>query len=329
MPGNASYLVIAGLAILIAFVLLGPRPRINVDSRPSPPVPNQLAEMDQWLLDQESRFDDIVDGAEKAIYWANPEQPESTEVAIVYLHGLSATRQEISPVPEDVAKALNANIYMARIDGHGRGSAAMGDFGADEWITSTWEAWHVAKTLGNKVIIIGTSTGVTLASWLINQPGVSDQVESMVFVSPNYGPKDSSSAALTYPWAETWVPWIKGDTHSWEPKNEMQAKYWTTSYPVRALHQMQALVEWARNQDYSGINIPTLFIYSDYDEVVEPKYTDEIYLQWGGAKERMNIDYMDNSSNHVIAGDILAPENNQLLVERIGRFIAKHKPGMS
>ncbi|MBT6096855.1 MAG: hypothetical protein HOH05_00610 [Marinovum sp.] len=77
------------------------------------------SDLDNYLKTAESKLPDIVPGTEKRIIWhGKPHQ--KTPVSIVYLHGFSASSEEIRPVPDQVAQSLGANLYFARLTGHGR-----------------------------------------------------------------------------------------------------------------------------------------------------------------------------------------------------------------
>ena len=109
-------------------------------------------DLEAYLANEEHHFSDITPGAEKRIIWAGAAGAR-TPFAVVYLHGYSATSEEIRPVPDEVAKALGANLFFTRFTGHGRGGAAMGQATAGDWINDTAEALAIGKRLGDKVIV--------------------------------------------------------------------------------------------------------------------------------------------------------------------------------
>ena len=154
------------LAILLVFALLllwflGPRIIID-ETFQSVQLPKDL---NHYLNQSESRFSNIREGLNKEILWANAEEKQ-TEYSIVYLHGFSASRQEISPVMEKVADALGANLFFTRLSGHGQTTEALSESTPKEWFQDATEALEIGKRLGEKVILVGTSTGATLALWL-------------------------------------------------------------------------------------------------------------------------------------------------------------------
>lgn len=104
----------------------------------------------------------LVPGAEKTIIWANDSR-EKTPLSIIYLHGFSATCRETAPVFDRVAEKLGANLFYTRLTGHGRDSEAMGEVTLNAFLNDAMEAWEIGRTIGEEVIIVGTSTG---ALWL-------------------------------------------------------------------------------------------------------------------------------------------------------------------
>ncbi len=310
--------------VLILMVVLGPRPKFNPVVN-NPNLPERLELLSDYVVEQEAAFDDLIEGAERKVVFANPESPEKTEFVVLYVHGLSSSRQEISPMPERIANALGANAYLERLPGHGRGTAAMSEVTANDWGQEIWNGYKIAKSLGHKIIIIGTSTGASLSTWLVQQPGVSDHVSHLIMLSPNFKVNNPVSYLLSWPWSKTWVPWVIGKERSFEPKNDLQAKYWTTRYAVSVTNEMQGLLDWVNRSDLKSIKTPTLFVYSNQDKVVDSTLTDKHFLNWSEPKSRVQPQVSDPSAtNHVIVGDILAPENNDWFEKVVLDFISKY-----
>nr|WP_287339345.1 hypothetical protein [Mesorhizobium sp.] len=94
-----------------------------------------------------------------------------TPLSIVY----SASKGEVRPLPDEVADQLDANLYT-RLTGHGQGGAAMADGSVNAWINDYEEALAIGRAIGDKVIVIATSTGGSLAAWAATQPGASEGV---------------------------------------------------------------------------------------------------------------------------------------------------------
>ncbi|CAN0582233.1 unnamed protein product, partial [Ectocarpus sp. 12 AP-2014] len=137
----------------------------------------------------ESAFDDITPGVEKRVVWADGFYERRTPVSVVYIHGFTATSEEIRPVPDRVAGALGANLFFTRLAGHGRPGDALRDVTAVDWVADTAEALAAGRAVGDKVVIIATSTGGTLAALAALEPEMFKDVAALILVSPNFGPK--------------------------------------------------------------------------------------------------------------------------------------------
>lgn len=274
--------------------------------------------VDAYLEQIEGRFDDITPGVKKQVIWhAQPE--EKAAWSVVYLHGFSATSQEIRPVPDDVAAALEANLVFTRLRGHGRSGEAMAEAQVRDWIHDTSEAIAIAKKTSDRVLIISTSTGGTLAAAAAVDEAQMAGVAGIVLISPNFAVNNPFAPLLTWPAARYWLPSVGGAERSFEPRNEGQARYWTTRYPSVAALPMGALVKAVMALDLSAAQVPALFIYSKDDRVVVPAATDDVVARWGGLTQiiQPNLGPEDDPFNHVIAGDIMSPSQTDITVDRI------------
>jgi esterase/lipase len=306
------------IGILVIVFLLGPKPKIDTHIKPI----HLPADLDQYLAESESRYSDIIPGTEKTIIWAN-DRKNKTPLSIVYLHGYSATWQEIAPLSNELAAELNTNLFYTRLSGHGRSGAAMAEPTVNDWLNDAMEAFEIGRRLGDKVIIIGTSTGCPLAIWLAERSDTDDAL-AYVLISPNFAPRDSKSEILTLPWARQFAPLILGSTYSWTPYNEGHARYWTHNYPSAALVTMMGLVKFVRETDFGSIKKPVLVIYSPKDNVINPQEVERKFVQIGSeVKEIQPIVNNGDPDNHVLAGDILAPNNTETVKKLILNFISR------
>ena len=280
------------------------------------------AGVDAYLAAREAAFDDITPGVEKQVIWAGAPEAE-TEWAVLYIHGFSASAQEIRPVPDRVAEALGANLVFTRLQGHGRTGEALAEATVAGWMADLAEALAVARKVGEKVLVISTSTGGTLAAAAALDKQLSKDVAALAFVSPNFGINNSAASLLTLPAARYWLPPLVGRERSFEPANEGQATYWTTTYPSVAVLPMAALVKEVVALDFSATKIPALFWYSEEDQVVVPEATKAVAKAWGGPHYVVHplMKEGDDPFAHVVAGDIMSPNQTQLAIDGIVYFV--------
>ena len=280
------------------------------------------ADVDAYFAGQEARFEDITPGTERRVIW-HAARDEKTPLVLVYVHGFSATSEEIRPVPDRVAEALGANLVYTRLQGHGRDGAALAQATAQGWVNALAEALNVARRIGDDVVVMGTSTGGTVMAALADQPDVMADVKGMIFVSPNFGIKSPAAKLLTWPAARYWVPVVAGKDRSFEPANAAHATYWTHAYPTVAVMQMAALVKEVFEKDHGKALVPSLFWFSEGDQVVEAARTQDVATRWG-REARVDIQQPMAGSDpqeHVIAGDIRSPAENERTIEAFVQFI--------
>ena len=294
-------------------------PRETLDARATFDASALPDDLDAWLATREAVFADITPGAQKRIVWAGAAGAK-TPLAVVYLHGFSATLEEVRPLPDEVAQGLGANLYFARLAGHGRPGAAIGQVVAEDWITDLDEALAIGHRLGDRVLLIATSTGGTLATLAAIDPARAGGLAGVVLISPNYRLRSGlAQGILDAPFASLWGPLVAGPERSFAPLNAEHAKWWTTRYPTAALFPMATLMRHVRTLDPGAATVPALFLYSPDDRVVDPTTTAAIAAAWGAAAatEHPVLTAADDPWAHVIAGRILSPGQTVPMVATI------------
>ncbi|WP_245307896.1 hypothetical protein [Hoeflea sp. IMCC20628] len=103
----------------------------------------------------------------------------------------------------------------------------------------------------------------------------------------------------------------------------MRTRFWTTEYPSLALLQMAMLVDLAKAVDVRKISIPSLFVYSPQDQVIQAELASKRAAAWGGPSETIEVTDSDDPNNHVIAGDALSPSTTDRLAKQTAAWIAK------
>lgn len=311
--------IFALIVLAAAIFLIGPRP--PTDETIHFRADSLGANIEAYLSSNETKIANLIPGAEKEIIWDNPVTKTKTPLVIIYLHGFSATKMEVRPVPDNVAKSLGANLYFARLTGHGVGGHGLGETTMNDWVNDLAEAIAIGEQLGEKIVFLTTSTGGTLAILGTKFPHLMTKVSGMVLLSPNFAVHGVSNDLMNMPWGTTLLPLVFGEERSRKPENEQHAKWWTTSYPTKAVFSLAALLRQVEAIDKSKITLPALFVYSKNDQTVQPSATDDVVKIWGGSAEVMIVETPEDTSNHVIAGDIRNPTMTKLVSERIIQWI--------
>jgi pimeloyl-ACP methyl ester carboxylesterase len=299
-------IILAFVVVVGAIALFGPREDVDLSATFDPAVFGD--DLDTYFADAEAKFSDIVEGTQKRVIWAG-EAGAKTPVSVLYIHGFSATSEEIRPVPDKLADALGANLIFTRLSGHGRSGDAMTEPTAADWMMDTAEAFAAARMVGEKVVVVSTSTGGTLVAAAALHDDLMKHVAGTIFVSPNFKLNSGAAVILTWPGVRWWGPIVAGAQRSFETLNAGHEAYWTNSYPTVALMPMAALVKHVDGLDLSASKVPALFVISDQDKVVSPVKNREVAEEWGGEStlEILTMSAGDDPYSHVIAGDILSP----------------------
>lgn len=286
-------------------------------------IPELPEDIESWLAASEQSVSgkyQLIPGTEKRVRWQT--SGDRTEYSIVYLHGFSATRQEIAPTTEIVADRLSANLYETRLSGHGHGRLPMDGVRAEHWLQDGVEAIRIGAALGDKVVVVGTSTGATLALALNGHP-VMDNVAALILISPNIAPADPSAVWLTRPAGPLMARLIAGDTRSWTPHNELQAQYWSTSYPIDATVEVMRLVDRAQRLTSTAMPQDVLMLLSSDDTVISPQAARDAFDVIDAPRKILVEVHAEDPSNHVLAGEILSPGTTNAIAGQIVSFVTR------
>ena len=315
--------IIAVLSIIAAVFFLGPREPYSGEM--SFDVTQLGNDLDAYLAKREGAYNDIREGLHKQIIWADSDKKQKTDFSIVYIHSFSGSSADIRPVPDLVAKNLGANLFFTRLTGHGRTSHAMAEARPDDWLNDVLEAVTIGEKIGEKVIVVATSMGGSLATLFPGaHPELVKNIAGYVLISPNYEVLDPTAVVLTWPWARHFVPMIIGDMRGQTYENEKINHAWTLPHASQSLVALGKVRKEFTKVDLETIGAPALFIYSPNDQVISAKAIEDAMSKWGGPTDKLVLEKTGHILDHVIVGDILSPETNEIVITTINEWIAKH-----
>ena len=257
----------AVIAVLMVVLLLAPkveRPNLN---KPLPELTSDLIQIERKIRETEDLVPNIKPDNEARIIWADS-IPRKTPYSIVYLHGWSASQEEGDPIHLEIAKRFGCNLYLPRLAGHGLlEKEPMLELTAEELLDSAREAVAVGKQLGDKLILMGTSTGGTLALHFASE--LSDEIAALLLYSPNVEIFDPNAKFISGPWGLQFLKAIKGsDYHEFDTDIELKNQYWTTKYRLEALTQLQSLMDATMTEEtFASIKQPVFLGYYYKDQV--------------------------------------------------------------
>lgn len=292
------------LAILAIAYLAGPHPSTPVYSTAMPQVPAEPATLVSYIKQQEAAHTVKPDN-EARVVWANDSLKNKTEYSLVYLHGFTASQGEGDPVHRALAKKFGCNLYLSRLAEHGIDTTEpMVNLTPDNLWESAKQALAIGKQLGNKVILVGTSTGGTLALKLAAEY---PDIYALILMSPNIAINDPTAWILNNPWGLQVARMVTGSKYlDSEDKRESFRKYWTYHYRIEAAVNLEELVETTmKKETFERVKQPTLTLYYYKDEVhqdstVKVSAIKEMFSQLGTPADKKREKAMPNTGNHVI-----------------------------
>jgi hypothetical protein len=115
---------------------------------PFTPRPSDIADavaltpdVDVYLREREAQHPDVKPEQAKAVIWSEPTARIRTPLALVYIHGFSASRRDITPAVETLASTLRANAFLTRLAAHGGASGTgFATVTAQDWLDDAREA---------------------------------------------------------------------------------------------------------------------------------------------------------------------------------------------
>lgn len=254
------------LVLLVIVYFAGPHPSRPQYNATVPAVPAEPAALESYIRDGES-IHRLKPDNEARIVWADPSR-RKTAYAIVYLHGFSASQGEGDPVHRYIAQKYGCNLFLSRLAEHGVDTAeAMVNLTADNYWESAREALAIGRQLGDKVILMGTSTGGTLALQLAYT--YPDQVAALVLLSPNIAINDPNAWLLNDPWGLQIAHMVTGSNYiiSKDDYGPVWRQYWYPKYRSEAAVALEELIETTMKKDnFEKVKQPTALFYFYKDE---------------------------------------------------------------
>jgi len=179
----------------------------------------------------------------------------------------------------------------------------------DTLINAAKEAIAIGKTIGEKVILMGCSTGGTLAIYLASGD---PSLEGLILLSPNIEVMNSSASILTGPWGGDLAYAILGE-HILLDSSVNYEPYWSKQYHTNGLIALQALLDITMTEEvYSKIDMPVYCGYyykneEEQDQVVSVAAMHQFVSQLKIPKDRLKFQAFDDG-NHVL-GSIYKNDN--------------------
>jgi pimeloyl-ACP methyl ester carboxylesterase len=257
----------------------------------------------------------VTAGTEKLVVW-NGGAPHCAELALVFIHGYTGSRQSLAPVPGQVAGRLEANVFYTRLSGGGLGADVIGGVTLADWQRDVAEAGRVGAVIGRRVVVVGMSTGCPLAAWWVAQH---PETAALVMLSPNFWPRNRGVSLLLTPAGPLLARLLVGRYRDLSGRSELEDRYWTTRHHSRSLIPMMQAVQLGRRAPLEQIRCPVLVVYTEQDRAVSVAAIKRAYERLGSTRKRLRE--LPAAEHHELAGAIQAPATVPALTRLITRFL--------
>ena len=293
------------LLVIILVYRMGPKPENPILSSDLPTIKLGLNELDSFLIEKEKPLP-VKPGNKSFIAWNNDSVKQQTEYCVLYLHGFSASGYEGHPTHRNFARFMNANLYVPRLASHGLDvDEPLLDMTPDRLFNSAKEALQIAQLLGKNVIIMGTSTGGTLALKLAAE--FHEKVHSLFLLSPNIQINDPAAFMLSKPWGLQIARQFFGSNYRQTNENldAEDCKYWNCIYRLEATVYLQQLIDATMQKElFEKVEQPVFLCYyyqdeEHQDDVVRVDAMLKMFEQLG-TPDKLKNKQAFNAETHVI-----------------------------
>lgn len=278
-------------------------------------VPDDPEALETWIKKQEAQAGKIKPGAEARILWANEQKKRKTDHSLVYLHGLKASHGEGFPVHQAIAEEFGCNLYLSRLYGHGlQTGQPLKDLTAGSLIESALHAFTVGKSIGKKVIIMGTSTGASLGLYLASQSELRSNIAGLVLYSPLIKFYGIRQWLLCHKAGRIMLNIVPGKNYTL--KSESQSKgeglIWYNSYMLQGALALGAFIEKKMNSPtFSRVYCPVFAGYyyknkRERDQVVSVPAIQEMVKKLATPDSQKMLVNFPEAGTHVISSGLFS-----------------------
>jgi pimeloyl-ACP methyl ester carboxylesterase len=303
-----KWLLAIPVLLLIGYIA-GPSPAAPAYSKEMPLVPAAPAALEQYIQLNEAQHKLKPDNQARVV-WANDSVKNKTHYAVVYLHGFSASQAEGDPVHKNIATAFGCNLYLSRLAAHGIDTTEpMANLTAEDNWASAKQALAIGKQLGEKVILMGTSTGGTNALQLA--AAYPDDVAALVLLSPNIAINNDKAYLLNNHWGVQLAKLVTGNDHKVsDDTRPIYRQYWYYRYPFNGTAALQEIIETSMvPETFAKVKQPTLLLYYykdavHQDSVVKVDAMLKMYDELAVPAALKRKQAMPNTGDHVLGSYI-------------------------
>ncbi len=249
-----------------------------------------------------------------------------TEAAILYIHGFGASRAEGEEVTDKLAKDLKTNLYYLRLPGHGTNIEDHRDTRFDQILQDAETAFLETEKLGKKTILIGTSMGGLIATYLAAK--YPEKVQVLILASPFYDFTNPLGGLYEFSWGKEFGHLVLGKIRksTEEQKRDPSSAFWYRDQYLAAVQNVSDLREFVLNSDpFSKITSPVLMFYyfkndQEQDKSASVKSMLNAFdkIQKNGKASPLNKAVRLDIGDHVLFSKFMVSDKERIIKESEG-----------
>jgi alpha-beta hydrolase superfamily lysophospholipase len=234
-------------------------------------------------------------------------------LAVVYLHGFTASQAEGAPAHREIARIAGAHLYLNRLSDHGSDAPdAMAGASPERWRDEARGALDVGLRLGERVLLVGTSMGASLALDLAaSRP---DVVAGVVAWSPGirvHDPAQLRAAVM-----------LQGAVAPPGERSAFQRRYWSSMVHTDGYRAIARLfIERMRPEVLLDVVCPVFFGMWDGGEGDRDTLTSVSAMRhafgWLGTPESQRRMVAYDHAAHVLASPERSPAAGRVLADSL------------
>lgn len=314
------------MALVLTFIL-GPKPSYPSIDPEMKPLDLGLESLEEHVSSLNNSVEKLKPGNGGRIIWANDSAKTQTEYSVLFLHGFSASPREGYPMVPEFAQKYSFNAYLPLLSGHGIDSEdSFVKLSPADLVHSAKDALALNQVLGKKTIVIGSSTGCTLAIYLAAKNP--NAIHGMYLFSPNIDLADRTSNFLLYPWGLQMGRWVIGKRRTIEEwANSEHADYWTTTYRTEGVVALKYLLNRTMTDEvFAEVKQPFYASYfykndEEKDDVISIPDVERFYEGSGTPSDQKKLVPNAEANAHVMTCDMrVTSEVMNALLEEMHEF---------
>lgn len=281
-------------------------------------LPDQPDDLEAVIARKEKEDYPLKRGAEARVVWHDETTKARTPCSIVYLHGFKGSHGEGAPVHQAIARSFGCNLYLSRLHGHGQIKVnKFDDLRPGHLLHSAEEACRIGRAIGEKVILMGTSTGAALSLYLA---GLSEQrtaIQGLVLYSPLIRLYGIHALLLQNRWMRSLLSHVPGRNYQVRPSDPFtpdEQHIWYQAYKLNgALTLGETIQSFMRPPVFRSVTCPAFIGYyfkdeAHHDKVVSVPAIKRMARQLGTPADDRVVQNFPAANSHVICNGLLSAD---------------------